>query len=336
MFGLGLSSWVLMLLCFLLLYLPGILYLQSLQKAFARCSPGCRTLSPGKVWLLLIPLFNLIWHFILVTSLAKSLHNEFAKRNLTEAPRPGRDVGVAMCILFVISPIPHLGVVAGIAALVCWIIYWVKITGYSARLQYVGSPSAGTLGSYRGPIEQTAKAREERPPIAWKGPNAVEVVPPPSKDVALGGTFADAALFCPLCNAPNPASAKFCQACGKPIQEARRLCIDCDTINPKGAKYCTHCGKALGELPQIAATLPTESHRLFPNSEMSASECVTQLESLGCQVTREGEKYTIRLPRAGGTGFVHSVEELQWWAMHVASKYGVEIEKPVGQMPSSP
>jgi hypothetical protein len=116
------------------LYIPLIFYLLTLQKALSRCSPASRTLSPGLVWLLLIPFFGLVWHFVIVTSLAKSLHNEFTKRNINEAQNPGLGIGLATCILSVLSWIPHLRGV-GIAALVCLIIYWVKIAGYSARLQ---------------------------------------------------------------------------------------------------------------------------------------------------------------------------------------------------------
>ncbi len=97
-------------------------------------------LTKTDAWLLLIPLFGLIWHFIIVTNLAKSLHNEFAKRDIPEARLPGRDVGLAMCILSVATVIPYAGFLPGIAALVCWIYYWDKITDYSAKLQDAVSP----------------------------------------------------------------------------------------------------------------------------------------------------------------------------------------------------
>ena len=122
---------------------PLIFYLLTLQRALSRCSVECRTLSPGLVWLLLIPLFSLVWHFIVVTRLAKSLHNEFANRNIVAEPTPGQGIGLAMCILAAASVIPYVGGLTGIAAFICWIIYWVKIANYSARLlEPAGQPAA--------------------------------------------------------------------------------------------------------------------------------------------------------------------------------------------------
>ncbi|WP_372797777.1 hypothetical protein [Pontiella sp.] len=118
-----------------ILLIPTIFYLISLQKALTRCRPENRTLEPGMVWLLLIPLFNIVWQFLVVNHIANSLKNEFnARGEPTEEPLPGRGVGLAMCILNVVSIVPYLGSLAGLACLVCWIIYWVKIAGYSGRI----------------------------------------------------------------------------------------------------------------------------------------------------------------------------------------------------------
>jgi len=115
--------------------IPLIFYLLSLQKAFARVAPERRELSPGMVWLMLIPLFNLVWHFILVAKLSNSLGKEFTARNsAVPGDNHGWTIGLVMCILACTSWIPILGFATGIAALVLWIIYWVKIAGYSSRL----------------------------------------------------------------------------------------------------------------------------------------------------------------------------------------------------------
>lgn len=134
MFGFGLPELVVVVVIAALI-IPTIFYLLTLQKALSMCSPASRTMAPGLVWLLLIPLLDIIWQFFVVIAISKSLHNEFVKRNMIESPTPGRGVGLAMCILFMASYIPHLGVPAGVAAFICWIIYWIKIAGYSAKLQ---------------------------------------------------------------------------------------------------------------------------------------------------------------------------------------------------------
>ena len=78
---------------------PMIFYLLTLQKALNRCSPECRAMNPGMVWLMLIPLFNMVWHFFIVMNMAKSLGCEFQKRGIAEDPKPGQTLGLVMCIL---------------------------------------------------------------------------------------------------------------------------------------------------------------------------------------------------------------------------------------------
>jgi len=114
--------------------IPGIFFILTLQKALQRCSPESRTTSPGTAWLLLVPLFNIIWQFILVSRMSESLHNEFIKRNIEEEPAPGKAIGIAFCILNICGIIPIIGIVASVCGLVCWIVYWVKIAGYSGKI----------------------------------------------------------------------------------------------------------------------------------------------------------------------------------------------------------
>lgn len=93
-------------------------------------------MSPGKVCLLVVPLFNLFWHFFVVNGIAKSLANEFPIRNIQiPDPAPGKTLGLVMCVLSVVSIIPVIGVFMGIAGLLCWIIYWIQVGRYSRRLR---------------------------------------------------------------------------------------------------------------------------------------------------------------------------------------------------------
>lgn len=124
------------------LIVPAVFYLLTLQKALARCSQQVRTTSPESVWLMLIPPFNLVYQFILVGQMAKSLANEFARRGIVSAePEPGKSLGIAMCVLNVASLIPFFGILLAIAGIVCWILYWVKIADYS-RMIAIPFPSA--------------------------------------------------------------------------------------------------------------------------------------------------------------------------------------------------
>jgi hypothetical protein len=122
-------------------------------------------MRPGLVWLMLIPVFNIIWHFFVVVGLAKSVGNEFQMRRIPNARRrPGMAVGIAMCVCTVCAIFPFLlfyvlgkvdsqsattdiptwalpvlflifiGVLSELAHLVLWIIYWSKIATCSRML----------------------------------------------------------------------------------------------------------------------------------------------------------------------------------------------------------
>ncbi|MCX6294778.1 MAG: hypothetical protein NTX97_01720 [Bacteroidetes bacterium] len=116
--------------------IPIIFYLLTLQKTLNEVSPENRQMPPGQVWLILIPLFGMVWAFIVVNRIADSLKAEFAKRNVpVDEDRPGYSIGLTYCILYCCSIIPILGGLAAIGGLVCWIIYWVKIAGYKTKLE---------------------------------------------------------------------------------------------------------------------------------------------------------------------------------------------------------
>ena len=133
---------------FLALLVLNIFYILTLYRALNKCSASSRTIEPGLVWLLLIPLFNLVWHFFVVLGLAKSLGNEFRARNAPNIDlEMGKSIGIAMCVCRVCVFIPILGILALLAYLVLWIIYWVKIAEFSRRLDQLPAAEGATLYS---------------------------------------------------------------------------------------------------------------------------------------------------------------------------------------------
>ena len=124
-----------------------IFYILTLSRALQKCSPQSRTMQPGMVWLLLIPLFNLVWQFFVVTAMSNSLGNEFRLRGMMGAPpEPGKQVGMGMCVCSVCGLIPYVGFVAGLANIVLWIMYWVKMAEFSRMLDVppgMGIPVGG-------------------------------------------------------------------------------------------------------------------------------------------------------------------------------------------------
>jgi type IV pilus assembly protein PilA len=123
-----------------------ILYLLTLYRALTKCSISSRTMQPGMVFLLFIPLVNLVWQFFVVIGIADSLDNEFRARRIPNVePKPGKSIGIAMCICGVCAIIPILGVLAFLVHLVLWIIYWTKIAEFSRRLDQAPAADGAAL-----------------------------------------------------------------------------------------------------------------------------------------------------------------------------------------------
>ena len=137
-----------MLLClgiFLLaLLILQILFLLNLHRTLAQVREDNREMSPGMVWLNLIPLFNLIWGVITVSKLTNSLEREFQARGWRTSDEGfGKTAGmfwawgnianaglsVVQNVLQAIDMAPMammiglLSLPLGLAILVCWIMF---------------------------------------------------------------------------------------------------------------------------------------------------------------------------------------------------------------------
>jgi|GEM_PF-1126736 len=119
-----------------------ILYLITLQSCFATLPEKHRELSPGLVWLLLVPLFNLVWVFIVVLKLSSSFKNAFAERGVTtEVGSCSQGIGLAYCILCCCSVIPLVNFVAAPAGFICWVIYWSQVASLKNKYIGLGEPA---------------------------------------------------------------------------------------------------------------------------------------------------------------------------------------------------
>ena len=119
---------------FLVLFLiPGIFFLLTLQNTLKAISDENRRMPPANVWLLFIPLFNIVWQFIVVDKIAQSIAAECARLNLpVKEDKPTYGIGLAWNICNCISIIPIVG---GLAALITFIIYWVKVAEYKKLIK---------------------------------------------------------------------------------------------------------------------------------------------------------------------------------------------------------
>lgn len=125
----------------LALLLPRIFFLATMQKALGRCPYGRRTISPGLVWLSLIPVFNLVWDFVVVGSTSSSVGNELRRRGIPpDAADTGLGPGLVFCLLVFFMWIPIVNIFVGLGIVICFIIYWVKIAQASRLLSSTPEP----------------------------------------------------------------------------------------------------------------------------------------------------------------------------------------------------
>lgn len=87
-----------------------------------------RKQEPNMVWLLMIPLFNLIWNFFVYLKIAESYQAYFAAQGRTDTGDCGKQFALVYCILAACCIVPYLNVLAGLAALVFLILVLVKFS----------------------------------------------------------------------------------------------------------------------------------------------------------------------------------------------------------------
>lgn len=142
---------------FLLIYLViYILFVLNLHRTLEEVAERNRAMSPGLVWLIFIPLFNIIWAIIMVSKIAQSLRNEFEDRGWSTHNEGfarmtgmiwawGAVVNIALSIMQNAAQFANqqpvamllglLGCPLGLTIFVCWIIYWVQTHQYKVRLR---------------------------------------------------------------------------------------------------------------------------------------------------------------------------------------------------------
>lgn len=129
-----------------LLLVPGVLYLLTVQRAFARISPEHREMEPSKVWLLLIPVFGLIWHFLVVIKLTKSFRKTYEAQGIEiKDPSFGMLWGMLFGVVFllvILSPVMsmvypalrYIELLMGAVFLIVGGIWWAKLVAYSRKM----------------------------------------------------------------------------------------------------------------------------------------------------------------------------------------------------------
>lgn len=106
-----------------------------------------RLISPGMVWLLMIPVFSLIWAFFVYPPVSKSLKKLADAQGDRTVGDCGETIGWVYCGLCVAAVIPYLGVLCGIAAIVLVILYLVKVNTIANQLNLtqMQTPTTATV-----------------------------------------------------------------------------------------------------------------------------------------------------------------------------------------------
>lgn len=131
--NLGLQELIL-LLVIIGMVLPYIFFLITLQNTLKIFSKHNRTIEPGTVWVLLIPLFAGIFLFFVADAIGTGFKREFEQRGVFVEGKPTYSLGITMAIVqcgyYVVNflfNIPSLTGIIALAILVIWIVYWVQV-----------------------------------------------------------------------------------------------------------------------------------------------------------------------------------------------------------------
>lgn len=112
-----------------------IYYYKTIIDAMTYVRPGNRQTGPGNILFMWIPLFNLVYGFIVYPKISESIQREYSSLGLAPDGDFGKGLAITMCALSFGMFIPLLNLLVPIALLIIWIIYWVKINGYREVLQ---------------------------------------------------------------------------------------------------------------------------------------------------------------------------------------------------------
>jgi len=125
-----------------------IFYILTLRNCLRQVRPQNRRFEPNNTWLLLIPLFSLVYNFFVVKGISESLQNEYEQLGESYPTAPTYQLGLSYAIASCLTWIPLVGSFIAIAAVVLFIVYWVQVHGHknkiaTLQLQYQSSNESG-------------------------------------------------------------------------------------------------------------------------------------------------------------------------------------------------
>jgi len=142
--GFGQQDLITSIIFLVIIYIPLIFFVMTVRKNLSLIELKNRNMEPNLVWLALIPLFNIVWNFFIVNAVRDSNKKEFQTRNIQYNGDFGYGIGLAYCILFSINFVPCFNCLSPIPSLVCWIIYWIRVSELTNLIIISGMNKTGT------------------------------------------------------------------------------------------------------------------------------------------------------------------------------------------------
>jgi hypothetical protein len=111
-----------------------VFYIRAISKTIKAIDPEYRTQTPGMAWLLLIPVFNVIWFFFLLKSIKSGFLKMHENRRISQPIDTGYAYGIAMGCCWAAIFIPKLIFIALIPMFMFSILHWTKLNNARKRL----------------------------------------------------------------------------------------------------------------------------------------------------------------------------------------------------------
>lgn len=123
-----------------IIFLVGIftlfaLYYKTIIDTISLVRPSNRETSAGNIMLTFIPLFNIVYGFIVYPKICDSIKREYSVLGLQQEGDFGKGLAITLRVLYITNFIPLLNFLTSIAYLILWIVFWVKIHEYKVELE---------------------------------------------------------------------------------------------------------------------------------------------------------------------------------------------------------
>lgn len=142
-----------------------VFYNKTMIDVMSYVRPSNRQTSASNILLNYIPLFGIVYSFIVYPKICDSIKKEHEDLGISDRSDYGKGLALALCILIVAMVIPFLNFLAFLPAIIVWILFWVKMDGYKNELKdrnedgfFVISPEPSPTPSY---TPYTAPVQEE-------------------------------------------------------------------------------------------------------------------------------------------------------------------------------